>query len=206
MCGMGVLHKALTTLWKLAYIVPGASVCLEYGEKVSEEPFEIPGSSTHPNSTAAHNGRINRKLQVQVQNDLLQLMACISVPFCSKDYACCIFYPYWYHMDVVNRVCPSVLCGKNLTLDTTCRLFERAFSYLPYLYEKHSTILYCFHWSWPYLGVKRSARSKTCLDMIRMKFDVVMKHFKLNILRQLLSKICWSKENNVSFTDCIPKV
>jgi hypothetical protein len=31
---------------------------------VSEEPFEIPGSSTHPSSNAPHEARINRKLQV----------------------------------------------------------------------------------------------------------------------------------------------
>ncbi|KAK7109657.1 hypothetical protein V1264_013658 [Littorina saxatilis] len=40
------------------------TICLEYGEKVSEEPFEIPGSSTHPNSHAAHEARINRRLQL----------------------------------------------------------------------------------------------------------------------------------------------
>ena len=36
-------------------------------------------------------------------------------------------------------------------------------------------------------------------DLIRMKFDVVMKQFKLNILRLLLSKIYWNKGNNCCF-------
>lgn len=46
------------------FFFPGISMCLEYGEKVSEEPFEIPGSSTHSNSRSAYRARMNHKHQV----------------------------------------------------------------------------------------------------------------------------------------------
>ena len=38
-----------------------------------------------------------------------------------------------------------------------------------------------------------------------MKFDVVVKQSKLNILRLLLSKSFGNKENNCCFTDCVQK-
>ena len=41
--------------------------------------------------------------------------------------------------------------------------------------------------------------------LFRMKFDVVRNQFKLNILRLLLSKICWNKGNNCCFADCVKK-
>ena len=41
--------------------------------------------------------------------------------------------------------------------------------------------------------------------LIRMKFYVVMKHFKLRILRLLLIKIFRNKGNNCCFTDCAKK-
>nr|KAG5714154.1 hypothetical protein BaRGS_018371 [Batillaria attramentaria] len=44
------------------------NVCLEYGEKVSEEPFEIPGTNLQPNSNAPHKARLNRRQQVDVMN------------------------------------------------------------------------------------------------------------------------------------------
>ncbi|KAK7508594.1 hypothetical protein BaRGS_00000160 [Batillaria attramentaria] len=40
------------------------NVCLEYGEKVSEEPFEIPGTNLQPNSNAPHKARLNRRQQL----------------------------------------------------------------------------------------------------------------------------------------------
>ncbi|CAE1237156.1 BARD1 [Acanthosepion pharaonis] len=38
--------------------------CEEYGESISEEPFEVPGTSTNPNSLAPYNGRMNRLKQL----------------------------------------------------------------------------------------------------------------------------------------------
>lgn len=38
--------------------------CEEYEESISEEPFEVPGTSTNPNSLAPYNGRMNRLKQL----------------------------------------------------------------------------------------------------------------------------------------------
>ncbi|XP_076439519.1 BRCA1-associated RING domain protein 1-like [Babylonia areolata] len=56
------LHAILGGKWIVS--IDWVSVCLEYGQKVSEEPFEVPGSSTHPNSAAPSKARVNRKLQL----------------------------------------------------------------------------------------------------------------------------------------------
>ena len=42
--------------------------------------------------------------------------------------------------------------------------------------------------------------------LIEIKFDVMMKQSKLNILTLLFSKICWNKGNNCCFTDCMKKI
>ena len=39
-------------------------MCIEFGSKVCEEAFEIPGSSQNIDSHAAEKARINRKNQV----------------------------------------------------------------------------------------------------------------------------------------------
>ena len=41
--------------------------------------------------------------------------------------------------------------------------------------------------------------------MIKMRYDLAMTQFKLNILRQLLTEIYGIKGNNCCFTDCIKK-
>lgn len=38
--------------------------CLEYGSRISEEAFEVPGTSTNPNTQAPHRGRTNNRLQL----------------------------------------------------------------------------------------------------------------------------------------------
>ena len=45
-------------------LVPGVATCQEFGSRVAEEGFEVPGSSTNPDSHAPHKGRLNRKHQV----------------------------------------------------------------------------------------------------------------------------------------------
>ncbi|XP_033762661.1 BRCA1-associated RING domain protein 1-like [Pecten maximus] len=40
------------------------NTCLEYGSRVSEEAFEIPGTSANPNTLAPQRGRTNKKLQL----------------------------------------------------------------------------------------------------------------------------------------------
>ncbi|OWF40680.1 BRCA1-associated RING domain protein 1 [Mizuhopecten yessoensis] len=40
------------------------NTCLEYGSRVSEEAFEVPGTSTNPNTLAPQRGRTNSRLQV----------------------------------------------------------------------------------------------------------------------------------------------
>lgn len=45
---------------------------LEYGSKMVEEAFEIPGTSTDPQSGAAQKGRINRQKQVSIITDINQ--------------------------------------------------------------------------------------------------------------------------------------
>ena len=43
----------------------GVQTCLEYGKRVPEEPFEVPGASTTPDSFASMKGRQNADCQVQ---------------------------------------------------------------------------------------------------------------------------------------------
>ena len=42
----------------------GIETCLEYKERVSEEPFEVPGASTAPDSNAPATARKNMQQQV----------------------------------------------------------------------------------------------------------------------------------------------
>lgn len=48
--------------------VTGVKTCLEFGFKVCEEAFEIPGTSSDPESKAALGGRINRQHRVSNTN------------------------------------------------------------------------------------------------------------------------------------------
>ncbi|XP_050416492.1 BRCA1-associated RING domain protein 1 isoform X2 [Patella vulgata] len=56
------LHAILAGTWvvNMAWV----STCIEYGSRVSEEAFEIPGTSTNADSRAAYKGRLNRKQQL----------------------------------------------------------------------------------------------------------------------------------------------
>ena len=84
----------------------------------------------------------------------------------------------------------------------------------------HTCCAYGYHWLLPYYatfsdldltGITRSAQSKSCwfifptcfLQLMRMKFSVVLKQFKLDICILLLSEIYWIKGNSCCFSDSI---
>lgn len=45
-------------------IITGLRTCVEYGSQVSEEPFEVAGSTSNPFSFAPFKGRMNKLKQV----------------------------------------------------------------------------------------------------------------------------------------------
>ena len=124
--------------------------------------------------------------------------------------SCCCFFCFCFcfflnrmsiiWIDLCNESCvfiqppvhPSCV-AKTWMLDITCKLFDQIASYLPYLYYRHHWLLpfYTpFNWPWPCLLVRRSAQSKPLgsfffflhtFHVIRMKFNMVLKQFKLNI-------------------------
>ena len=71
-------------------------------------------------------------------------------------------------------------------------------------------ILYYFQWPWPWLKVTRLVAANrlglylhTLLNWIRLKFDVVLKQLKANILVLLQSEIFLLSEIFCCFSDCI---
>ena len=92
---------------------------------------------------------------------------------------------------------PVSCTAKTLMLDIACKLFNQILSYLPCLKARlTSTILYCFTDLDVAWGSQAQRNAKLLgfifshtFHLIKMEFDVVMKQFKLNILRLLLSKI-----------------
>ena len=114
-----------------------------------------------------------------------------------------LFDPYEYHMDICNDSClsvqPAILRGKNLTLDITCKLFDQVF----FLTAMPISTISFYHFILLSLTLTLPFSSQgQCkaepigfifshtFHLSRVKFDVVMKPFKLNILRFLLGKIC----------------
>ena len=119
---------------------------------------------------------------------------------------------YKIQMDLFNESCSSgrpYCVAKTLALDIARKLFNKIFFFL------YLTCIYCrhhwltpFHWPWPCLRVTRSTQSKPIgfifshsVQLTRMKCDVVMKQFKLHILR--LPLIYWNEGRNCCFADCI---
>ena len=115
--------------------------------------------------------------------------------------------PYEYYMDLCYKSCSSGWPAVHLFAHLVCQKIERwkfhanckAICSIPAMligtvdfYNSTS-----FLWHWPFLGVTRSAQSKICwlhfathtFHLVRMKFDVEMKQFKLSIMRLLFSKI-----------------
>ena len=112
------------------------------------------------------------------------------------------FNPCEYHTDICVMSCvhpsgrPSCM-AKALMLNIAHKLFNQFFSHLPCLQAPLTSAgLFPFHWSWSCLGSWGQRKAKAIdfifshiFHLIRMKFDVVMKQCKLNILRLILKKI-----------------
>ena len=95
-----------------------------------------------------------------------------------------------------------------------CANFAAKLSYLPCLLASLTcTIMY--HVAWPSPLVTRPAQNKTVhlgficsqtYHLFGMKFDTVLKPFKLNTLILLLSEIKWNKGRVCCFTDFITQI
>ena len=86
----------------------------------------------------------------------------------------------------------------------TCRTYRH--NWLLPFYTTFTDLVLC-------LGVIWSVQSKTSwlhflthFQLIRIKFGMECKQFKLNILILFLSKIKWNKGNNCCFTACIERL
>ena len=116
------------------------------------------------------------------------------------------------HMDLCNELClAGWLAGwlsrvpKTLSLDITRNLFNQFFSYVPSLYYKHQFIPLSLDLAWESQG---QCKSKSLIfshtfPLIRIKFDLVLKQFKLNIVILFLSEMYWiwnKKKSAVLFT------
>ena len=134
------------------------------------------------------------------------LLLCLS--FASSSVHLFLIYMSNIWIDVVSRVRPSIqpdgcpsYMAKHLMLDITYKLFNQVLSCLPCLQAPLTSTIYChfsvLDLSWASQG-QRKAKPLGFIffytfQFIRMKFDVDMKQFKLNILRLLLSKIITNK-------------
>ena len=71
-------------------------------------------------------------------------------------------------------------------------------------------ILYHFSWPWPCMLGRQSVQTKpvdfTFYTLFIWSGWNLMQQFKLNVLRLLLNRIYWNKENNCCFTDCVQKL
>ena len=95
-------------------------------------------------------------------------------------------------MDECNQLCSSgwpSYVAKTLTFNIMRNLFHHFFSYLPCVYAPLTGFIF----------------SHT-FELTRMKFDVVLKQFKLNIVTLCLSEICRMKGKNSCFTDYVKKL
>ena len=143
-----------------------------------------------------------------------KLTKCFQDAVLETNCGICFIDPYDYHMDLCNELCSSLrlafhlsCIAKTLTLDITCKLSPN-FSYLQCLLAPLTSTIWFYYWScWGLQGQhKAKPFGVITFHLIRMKYDVIMKHFKLNILRLFLSKIYWNKGNNCCFTDCLEKL
>ena len=100
------------------------------------------------------------------------------------------------------------LCGKDV--GHYMQTVQQNFFHTCHAYRHQwLTILYHFHWPWPYRGHKVSAKQNLLASFSRTLFIFSgwnLMWFKLNIWRLLLSKIYWNKDNNCFFTDWVKKL
>ena len=137
-----------------------------------------------------------------------------------------VFVPYELHMDLckesyssVRPDCrpvgrPVVLRGKTLTLVNT-RIFFNQFVHAFYAY-RHRWLL-PFNTTFTYLDLGWESQGQCEPNTswlhflalfstnVRIKFYLLLKLFKLNILITLLSGIEWNKGSNCCFTNCVKK-
>ena len=137
---------------------------------------------------------------------------------------CIVFIdPYEYHMDRCMlwvmfgqaASCPAVCLyvAKTLALYITCKLFCQI-CYTCQACRRHWLLsIYTAFTNHDFArGTQGQRKAKPIgyiflhtFQLIRLKFDLVMKQLKLNILRLLLNKSYWNKGNNSCFTDYIKK-
>ena len=132
---------------------------------------------------------------------------CVCVCICMYVYNMCVYMC----VCVFGRTCVCVLFLKNFNLGHYMQSVLPVFFFHTYHAYRYltSTILYHLHWPWSCQGHKVSTKLnllasffRTLFHLIRMKFDVVMKHFKLDILWLLLSMVYWNEGNKSCFPDC----
>ena len=127
------------------------------------------------------------------------------------------FDPHESQMDLCNELCSPILSDKQL-LHWTLQTVQPNF-FVPAMllgtidfYHFIPLSLVPFYTAFSLTLPGGHMVSRCCLlfshtfHLIRMKFDVVMMQFKLNILRLLLSKIYWNKGNICRFIDCFKKL
>ena len=138
-----------------------------------------------------------------------------------------VIFPFLVHVSIIRIYVISCVCPaswqsgwpvvhpscmvESLMLAITCKLFNQIFQ---------SCHTYGHHWLLPFntafndldlaWGSQGYHKAKPIalifahrFHLIRMTFVVVMKRFKLNILRLRLNKIYWNKGNNCCFIDCM---
>ena len=125
---------------------------------------------------------------------------------------------YWdvFGWPAGQSICPFC-AAKTLKLDITRKLLNHFFSVPAILMAPlTSTILYHFHWPCPCRvggGSKGQCNAKPTgfifshtFHLIGRKFDVMMKQFKLDILRLLFSKITWNKRKKLFILQTASKI
>ena len=119
------------------------------------------------------------------------------------------------HMDLCNESCsagtghPSVLCGKNLNVGHYLQNVQPKFYIAAMLLGTIWLLPFCTTFTdldiaWGSQGQHKAKPAgfifSQTFPLIRMKFDMMMKQFKLNILRLLLREIYGNKGNDCCFT------
>ena len=129
-----------------------------------------------------------------------------------------LFDPYEYHVDLCNESSsydrPSILQGKNFTVEHHTQTFQPFFSHLLCLQASlTSTILDHFHWAWPCLRVTRLARRKTYWLHFLEYFSTDQDEIQCGIeaihtehTDTIFSEILWNKANIYWFTDCVKRL
>ena len=122
------------------------------------------------------------------------------------------FDSYEYHMDLCYESCSSrrlaVLFSKTFNIVHILTKFSTKFFHTCHTYRHHWVLSFCTIVTYLNLGWRsqgqRKARSpgfffSHTFQLIRMKVDMVLKHFKLNSLILFLSDILWKQGKQLLF-------